>query len=317
MNILIQIVNGLFTFAAVYNLPVRCRRLWKLYKEKTRSGVQRRLTIELLNSGNNGFTTQSAEAWVRESELIFDRLEWSTKHVILQSLLWNSLFQIINQVFRCIYYSYQRANTYPGNIFVNVFFPLAILASVIAALTQAIAEKHFRERYSLGKKPNNFKKTLIEFWHNLWKDQTEGQKGFVEHVGNAPLEIMGTRLLYLRQYTVDPYNSQDDLSLTIDEGSEVEDDKPRKRGRTLQVPVVRYELREKSKSLQVPRGKVRVNNQEGKLEKSLAEQDFHDHEQKLSDSLVEKSKKYAENLSLHVEKQGTINVKITGLAFAF
>jgi len=259
----------------------------------------------LLNSGIIGFSTQSAEAWVSEIELIFDRLEWNTKHLILQALLWNSLFQIINQVFRCIYYSYELANTYPGNIFVNVFFPLAILASVIAALTQAVAEKHFRERYSLGKEPNNFKKTLIEFWHNLWKDQTEDQNGFVEHVGNAPLEMMGTRLLYLTQWTVDPYNWQDELYLISNEGSEVEDRKPRKRG-------IRYVFRERSKSLQVPRDKVRVTNQEGILEESLAEEDLHDHEQKWSENLVEKSEKCVEN---HVEKQEKINVKTTGLAF--
>merc|ERR1719419_830788 len=315
MNFVIQIVNGLFTFAAIQNLPVRCRRLRKLWKEKPEStdGVERKITIELFNSGKREFTTQSTEAWEREKDLIFDRLEWRTKHVILQALLWNSLFQIINQVFRCVYYSYELADTYPGNIFVNVFFPLAIAASLIAALTQALAENRFREKHSLGKKPNNCKKTLIEFWHNLWKDQTEGQKAFAEHTGNTPLEMMGSRLLDLRQRTVDPYNSQGVIPLTSDEGSEsemeaCENEVPRIRGNTLEVPVNSQTNRKRGNSLEVPRGKARVKNKDGGQEESIVNE---------QSNLDEKNNKVAETVSIYVGnlENKDENIKITATAF--
>merc|ERR1719317_13842 len=155
MNIAIQIVNALFSFAALLNLPVRCRRLCKLYKkwpEDVGDYHSRQVTIELFNTGNREFTSQSTEAWAWESELIFDRLRWSTKHIILQALLWNSLFQIINQVFRCVYYSYELTARLPGKIWVNTFFPLAILTSIVAALIQVVAENRFLRENSLRKK---------------------------------------------------------------------------------------------------------------------------------------------------------------------
>jgi len=212
-NISIQIVNGLFTFAAVLNLPVRLRRLCDLYSTKITSstgptetddnpGVMRKVSLMLFPSGRDDFLTQSTEAWEQESRFIFERLAWSTKHIIIQALLWNSLFQIINQVFRCIYYSYELADTYPGSMWVNVFFPLAILASVVAAMTQALAENRFREKHDLEKKPNDLKKTLKEFWYNLWKDQTEGQVDLAIKLNNKPPALARSPLLDLRKRTV-------------------------------------------------------------------------------------------------------------------
>jgi len=214
-NIAIQIVNGLFTFAAVLNLPVRLRRLCDLYTKKRTSpkasesdkpedkpGTMRKISLMLFPSARDDFVSQSTEAWEQESMFIFERLAWSTKHIIIQALLWNSLFQIINQVFRCIYYSYELADTYPGSMWVNVFFPLAILASVVAALTQALAENRFREKHDLEKKPNDLKKTLLEFWYNLWKDQTEGQVDLAIKLHNKPPALARSPLLDLRKRTV-------------------------------------------------------------------------------------------------------------------
>jgi len=166
MNIVINVVNGLFTFAALLNLPVRCGRLRDLYGRRTDlkdQPLSRKLTTIFFPSGDAMFISQTTEEWDKESNLIFDRLAWRTQHLILQALLWNSLFQIINQVFRCIYYSYDLADKLPGKLYVNLFFPLAILAGIIAAMIQAVAENRFREEHSLRRKPNNCKKTLVEF----------------------------------------------------------------------------------------------------------------------------------------------------------
>lgn len=214
MNIVIHIINGLFTFAAVLNLPVRCVRLCKIYAKRSEIKFRRSVTVSLFASRDTKLTTMSTEKWEEESALIFDRLSWCTQHTILQALLWNSLFQIINQVFRCIYYSWELSNTHPGNIFVNAFFPLAILASLIAAMIQAVAENRFRSRYSLGKKPNNCEKTLVEFWHNLWKMQTEGEVALAQQFDNTSTLNIHNKLVDLRQRTVLTDDSSEEAALS-------------------------------------------------------------------------------------------------------
>lgn len=213
MNLVIHFVNGLFTFAAVLNLPVRLRRLFKIYKKRADIRRSRKLSVHLFPSGSPTFENQTTEAWEEESRLIFDRLAWTTQHIILQALLWNSLFQIINQVFRCVYYSYELADKHPGNIFVNIFFPLAILASVVASMIQAVAENRFREKHSLGKKPNNIKKTLVEFWHNLWKVQTEAQIALAQQFDNRSPRLIRNAFFHLKQREVD---MDDEINEEID-----------------------------------------------------------------------------------------------------
>jgi len=83
---------------------------------------------------------------------------------------------------------------------VNLFFPLAILSGVVAAMTQAVAENRFREQSSLGKKPNNCRKTMVEFWHNLWKLQTDGPVT----LGELDYRHLSVGPINLRKRTVDP-----------------------------------------------------------------------------------------------------------------
>lgn len=201
MNILIHIINGLFTFAAVLNMPVRLSRLRNLYQRRDDlkdKSFPRKITTIFLPSAKPSFVSQSTQEWEKESELIFDYLAWGTQHLILQALLWNSIFQISNQVCRCIYYSYELSQTLPGLIYVNLFFPLAILSGIIAAMTQAVAENRFRDKNSMGKKPNNCKKTMVEFWHNLWKLQTDGKVA----LGDLDNSTLSLGLINLRKRTV-------------------------------------------------------------------------------------------------------------------
>jgi len=167
-NIFIQIITGLFTFTALANLPVRIQRYHRLFVVGGRKGsVTRRPTC----------------AYRDESALIFDHLSWRTRHIIIQGLLWNCIFQLINQVTRCVYYSAVSAAEVPGVIWVNVFFALSILMAVMAALVQAVAENRFRQQYSLEKE-TTLKKTLSELWYKLWKVQTEAYLGFANKCEN-------------------------------------------------------------------------------------------------------------------------------------
>jgi len=224
MNLVIQIVNVLFTLAAVLNLPVRCRRLYKLWKKRAVVRRTLRVSLSLFRSIDPLFVTQSTDAWEEESKLIFDRLELSTQHIILQALLWNSLFQIINQVFRCIYYSYELAHSHPGIIFVNTFFPLAILASIVAAFIQALAENRFRDKHSLSKRRNNIWKTMVEFWHNLWKVQTEAQVAIAQQFDKRSFSLIENPFLNLKQREVDLNNIIGELEQYDDDTNKTESD---------------------------------------------------------------------------------------------
>jgi len=160
-NIFIQIITGLFTFTALANLPVRIKRYRDLY------------TV----GGRDSFTRKPTCRYRDESALIFDHLKWRTRYIIIQGLLWNCIFQLINQGTRCIYYSAVSAADLPGVIWVNVFFALSILMALVAALTQAIAENRFRQQFSLEKETTCWK-TFKEMWYKLWRVQAEAYVGF-------------------------------------------------------------------------------------------------------------------------------------------
>jgi len=162
-NIFIQIITGLFTFTALANLPVRIKRFRDLF---------------IVGGRRNSLVRRPTCSYKDESALIFDHLRWSTRHVIIQGLLWNCIFQLINQGTRCVYYSAVSAATVPGVIWVNVFFALSIIMALIAALTQAVAENRFRQEYSLENE-TTCKKTCNELWHKLWRVQAEGFVGLV------------------------------------------------------------------------------------------------------------------------------------------
>jgi len=161
MNIFMQIICGLFTFTALANLPVRIKRYKDLYKI----------------GGRDSFMRKPAGRYRDESALIFDHLKWRTRYIIIQGLLWNCIFQLLNQGTRCVYYSAVSAAEFPGVIWVNVFFALSILSALVAALTQAIAENRFRQQFSL-KNETTCWKTLKEMWYKLWKVQAEAYMRF-------------------------------------------------------------------------------------------------------------------------------------------
>jgi len=161
MNIFMQIICGLFTFTALANLPVRIQRYKDLYKIGGRSSFMRKPPVRYRD----------------ESALIFDHLAWRTRYIIIQGLLWNCIFQLLNQGTRCVFYSAVSAAELPGVIWVNVFFALSILSALVAALTQAIAENRFRQQFSL-KNETTCWKTFKEMWYKLWKVQAEAYMGF-------------------------------------------------------------------------------------------------------------------------------------------
>jgi len=169
-NIFIQIITGLFTFTALANLPVRIQRFRQMF---------------IVGGRRNSLVRRPTCAYRDESALIFDHLSWNTRLVIVQGLLWNCIFQLINQVTRCVYYSAVSASETPGVIWVNVFFALSILMALLAALVQAVAENRFRQKYSLENE-TTFQKTMVELWNKLWKVQFETIFGIANRCEDGP-----------------------------------------------------------------------------------------------------------------------------------
>jgi len=218
LNIVNHVINGLFTFAALLNLPVRIVRLKCLFMKRNKRVVRKITVLNDFFELERTTTDQDQAAY----QLIFDHLSWRTQHMILQALLWNSLFQIINQVFRCVYYSYEMTATLPGKIWVNTFFPLALLASILAASIQAVAENRFLRENSLNKRQSYCKKNLVEFWHNLWKVQTEGEMALARKFDNHVPDLVRTSILDLDPRHVGEYL---DFSGSLEEVQEF-DEKP-------------------------------------------------------------------------------------------
>jgi len=154
-NIFMQVICGLFTFTALANLPVRLKRFHFLWIEGRMKGLIVRRPTAVLED---------------ESIYVFDHLHWCTRQWIIQGLLWNCIFQLINQGMRCVYYDWESASEYPGVILVNVFFPLSFLMALMASILQAIAEDRFKQQHKIVTETN----WLRELWHKLWKVQTEG-----------------------------------------------------------------------------------------------------------------------------------------------
>jgi len=217
-NIFIQIITGLFTFTAVANLPVRIKRFRDLF---------------IVGGMRNSLVRRPTCSYKDESAFIFDHLRWSTRHVIIQGLLWNCIFQLINQGTRCVYYSAVSAAEVPGVIWVNVFFALSIIMALVAALTQAVAENKFRQEYSLENE-TTCKKTCNELWHKLWRVQAEGVVGLVSKAHssndeNSPSNLVQQAGIFkhiskLHEKTVPDSErlSQPSVSLEIYEAGEVE-----------------------------------------------------------------------------------------------
>jgi len=172
-NIFMQIICGLFTFTALANLPVRLQRFHHLYVEGMRKGsIVRRPTA----------------VFADEPIYIFDNLHWSTRHWIIQGLLWNCIFQLINQAMRCVYYDWRSASELPGAVWVNVFFALSFLMALMASILQAVAEENFKRVHKIEAETN----WLVELWNKLWKVQTEAYLGLNESwedKSNFPAEL--------------------------------------------------------------------------------------------------------------------------------
>jgi len=165
LNNTIQLLCALFTYTALLNLPPRIRRLVRLYGDRCK------------NIGKREIRGISA------STDIFDYISWQRRHFIIQNLVWNCLFQLVNQVTRIVYWSVELATTFPGTLWVNLFFALSMICAFIAALCQALSARTLRknDQGPVDEVEDAVILFLKNFWKKLWGVQSEGIKLAAHH----------------------------------------------------------------------------------------------------------------------------------------
>lgn len=123
LNYSIQVLNVLFTYAAVANEPKRARQFIRLLRVR----------------GSVGIDYQG-----KTSNEIFDYVPYGHRMFIVVNLNLNCIFQYINQTFRIIYFTPELAAQHVWET--NVFFALSFLCAIVAPIHQYRMEQRVRKQ---------------------------------------------------------------------------------------------------------------------------------------------------------------------------
>uniref|UniRef100_A0A7S4BJG5 Uncharacterized protein n=1 Tax=Chrysotila carterae TaxID=13221 RepID=A0A7S4BJG5_CHRCT len=127
-NLSVQLLNVLFTWGAIITLP-----------ERVANAVHLTQTMRSNSPGRDFYGRLTVEVWFSISE--------KHRRRIVAILLVNNLAQFANQASRIVYYSYELQDTFPGNLWTNLFFFLAMLAAGVAAGYKFKQERILRKKF--------------------------------------------------------------------------------------------------------------------------------------------------------------------------
>ena len=155
-NVSVQIWNGLFTYMATVSMPWRCANFlhstgWHLPRRKNEPGYDL-----------YGLPTRDIWFHVPRRKRI---------HVLF-FLIWNCLFQYVNQGMRIVYWSYELQSEFPGNLMVNVFFGSSFIAAGIGGILMIIYTGQTR-RENPGKFDPGPKELLHAWWKTYIRRETD------------------------------------------------------------------------------------------------------------------------------------------------
>jgi Protein of unknown function (DUF2985) len=123
-NISIQILNGFFTYMAILSLPWRLSNFLHL-SQTLRNRLYcccRKCYPQRSNEiGHNLYGLLDTDIWFH--------IPLHRRCYITTLLLLNCLFQFINHGTRIVNSTYEKQDTYPGNVWTNVFFVSAFLCA--------------------------------------------------------------------------------------------------------------------------------------------------------------------------------------------
>jgi Protein of unknown function (DUF2985) len=131
-NASIQVLTGLFTIMTVISLP------WRWTQASHAFGVlqfpKRRNDV-----GHDMYGVPSHDVWYH--------IPLGHRRGIVTLLLLNCFTQYLNQAARIVFNSYEDQSTFPGTLFVNVFFAASFICAFAGGVYMAIISERVRRRH--------------------------------------------------------------------------------------------------------------------------------------------------------------------------
>jgi hypothetical protein len=135
----IQILTGLFTAINLYTFPGRWNRFYGLFGEHWgTTGVDWR-GVHVPSDEERSLLQESYDP------ASFYHVGWTNRLLITSLLLTSALAQFANQVFHCIYNTYEEAMNWPGNLWDNLFFLISLSTMLIGIIVEAYCDSAVRE----------------------------------------------------------------------------------------------------------------------------------------------------------------------------
>jgi len=146
-NVSIQVLNVFFTYMATVSMPWRCANMlhtlgWSCpYRNNA--------------PGHDIYGLPSRDVWYH--------LPLRKRFWILFILLLNCLTQYANQATRIVYYNYELADSFPGNLWTNVFFVSSMICAGIGGALMAFHTGRLRKNY-----PGEFGPGPLSYAKQIW-----------------------------------------------------------------------------------------------------------------------------------------------------
>ena len=126
LNLSIQLLTALFTYPALLTIPWRMSNAIHLFCHKGRS-------------------IDGRDFYGRSTPLIWFHIPRQKRILIVILFQLNGWFQLINQMARICYPSYEAANAMPGAFWCNAFFVFSFVCGIGGAIKQGKAETALRK----------------------------------------------------------------------------------------------------------------------------------------------------------------------------
>mmetsp|Transcript_30627 Transcript_30627/g.78137 ORF Transcript_30627/g.78137 Transcript_30627/m.78137 type:complete len:203 (+) Transcript_30627:77-685(+) len=126
-NVSIQVLNVLFTYGVLVTMPWRLANAHHLGCSRHSNAV-------------------GCDFYGRPSRAIWFHIPSAHRKRVLLLLLANTFGQFANQVTRIVYSDFHSQDTFPGNLWTNVFFFQNMACALAGAVYQAMQERQLRRR---------------------------------------------------------------------------------------------------------------------------------------------------------------------------
>jgi hypothetical protein len=181
-NASIQILNVLFTYMAVISMPWRSTHVLHI------TGASCPHRSNAVGHDLYGIVNQN-DAWFH--------IPLPKRLGIILLLLLNCVTQFANQITRIVYHSFELQNTFPGNIWTNVFFAASFVAAGMAGAWLAYEVHRLRRAH-----PGQFGPGPKEVCYTFYDDYLA--RYFGERTNPEILDVQEEEQVTRRRNSIDP-----------------------------------------------------------------------------------------------------------------